>query len=78
VLGKAPSGLKYVAVLVIIYIALVSMLGTGMYSTYLPYWLTGSDLWTVVLVIIILAIVFWFVGGEGKKTEAETKEGETK
>jgi len=78
VLGKAPSGLKYVAVLVIIYIALVSMLGTGMYSTYLPYWLTGSDLWTVVLVIIILAIVFWFVGGEGKKEEAEKKEGETK
>jgi hypothetical protein len=71
VLGGAPKGLKYLAVLVIIYIVIVSILGTGAYSTYLPFWLTGSDLWTVVLVIIILAIVFWFVGGEGKKEEGE-------
>ena len=59
--------IKYLVVLIIIYIALMAMLGQGgLFSAYLPYWLTGSDLWTVIFVIIIIAIVFWFVGGEDK------------
>ncbi len=69
------SWLKYLIVLVIAYVVIVSFLGTGMYGSYLPFWLTSGDLWTVLLVIIILAIVFWFVGGEGEKGgEAEKKE----
>jgi len=59
--------IKYLVVLIIIYIALMAILGQGgLFSAYLPYWLTGSDLWTVIFVIIIIAIVFWFVGGEDK------------
>ncbi len=66
---KTPSWLKYIVILVILYVVLIVFLGTGSLSNFLPYWLTGSDLWTVVLVIVILAVVFWFVGGE-KKEEA--------
>ena len=62
--------IKYLVVLIIIYIALMAILGQGgLFSSYLPYWLTGSDLWTVVFVVIIIAIVFWFVGGSDKKSE---------
>ena len=71
--GDKRGWLKYVVILVIIYIVIVSLLGSGMASSFLPYWLTGSDLWTVVLVILILALVFWFVGGEGKKAEEGPK-----
>ena len=67
------SWLKYVILLVIVYVVLVSVLGSGVYTTFLPYWLTGSDLWTVGLVILILALVFWFVGGEGKTAEPAPK-----
>ncbi|MBN2330725.1 MAG: hypothetical protein JXC85_02820 [Candidatus Aenigmarchaeota archaeon] len=69
------SWLKYLIIIVIAYVVIVSFLGTGAYYSYLPFWLTSGDLWTVLLVIIILAIVFWFVGGE-EKTGA--KEGEKK
>lgn len=68
---ETPKWVKYAVIVVIIYIALVAFLGQGgLFSAYLPYWLTGSDLWTVIFVIIILAIVFGFVGGEGKREEA--------
>ena len=61
---------KYLVILVIIYVVLISFLNTS-YLAYLPYWLTGSDLWTVVLVIVIIGIVFWFIGGgEAKKEES--------
>jgi hypothetical protein len=59
--------IKYLVVLIIIYLALMAILGQGgLFSSYLPYWLTSSDLWTVILVIVIIGIVFWFVGGEDK------------
>ncbi len=59
--------IKYLVVLIIIYLVLMAILGQGgLFSSYLPYWLTGSDLWTVVFVIIIIGVVFWFVGGEDK------------
>jgi hypothetical protein len=70
--------IKYLVVLIIIYIALMAILGQGgLFSSYLPYWLTGSDLWTVIFVIIIIGIVFWFVGGEdkGAAPEKPAKEG---
>lgn len=66
---KAPGWIKYVAILVIVYIVLAVFLGTGSMTNILPYWLTGSDIWTVVLVVIILGVVFWFVGDGGKKEE---------
>lgn len=65
------SWLKYLIVLVIAYIVIVSFFGTGSYASFLPFWITSGDLWTVLLVIIILAIVFWFVGGEGDKKAGE-------
>lgn len=71
----SKNWVKYVVVLIIIYIVLLAILGQGgLFSTYLPYWLTGSDLWTVVFVIIIIAIVFWFVG-EGKEEEGKPAPG---
>jgi hypothetical protein len=67
--GK-KNWIRYLVVLVIIYVALMAIVGQGgLFSSYLPFWLTGSDLWTVVFVIIIIAIVFWFVGGEDNKSE---------
>lgn len=71
------SWLKYLIVLVIAYVVIVSFFGTGAYATYLPFWITGGDLWTVLLVIIILAIVFWFVGGESEKEAAGGEEKKT-
>lgn len=64
--GEKRSWVKYLVVLVILYIVVVSFLGSG-YLPFLPYWVSGSDLWTVVLVIVILGIVFWFVGGKGEE-----------
>ncbi len=70
--------IKYLVVLIIIYVALMAILGQGgLFSMYMPYWLTGSDLWTVIFVIIIIALVFWFVGSEDKGDSGapEKKEG---
>lgn len=72
----APKWLKYVALLVILYIVIVIFIGAGNLTPYLPYWLTGSDLWTVILVVIILAVVFWFFGSGEEKAAAP--EGEKK
>jgi polyferredoxin len=72
---EKKSWIKYLTILILIYIALVIFIGSGSLSAYLPYWLTGSDLWTVILVIFILAIVFWWVGGEGEGGEGEKPEG---
>jgi amino acid transporter len=67
--GEKRNWVKYLIILVIIYVVIVSFLGSG-YLPFLPYWVSGSDIWTVVLVVVILGIIFWFVGGEGKKDEA--------
>ena len=64
-------------IVVIAYVVIVSFFGTGAYASYLPFWLTSGDLWTVLLVIIILAIVFWFVGGESEKGAGEGEEKKT-
>ncbi|MCD6496146.1 MAG: hypothetical protein J7K54_02640 [Candidatus Aenigmarchaeota archaeon] len=61
---KKNNWIKYLVVLIVIYLVLMAILGQGgLFSAYLPYWLTGSDLWTVIFVIVIIAIIFWFVGG---------------
>ncbi len=67
---------KYAILLVIVYLIVVGLLGGSIFSMYVP-WLSGSDLWTVVLVIIIIAVVFAFVGGEDKGSSAAS-EGEKK
>ncbi len=76
--GKT-NWIKYIVILVIVYVALMAILGQGgLFSAYMPYWLTGSDLWTVIFVIIIIGIVFWFVGGEDKKSEDAGEKQPTK
>jgi hypothetical protein len=72
--SEKRSWIKYLVVLVILYIVIASFLGTG-YMSFLPPWLTGTDLWTVVLVVVILAIVFWFVGGEKSEAKVPAPEG---
>ena len=72
---NAPGWLKYAAILVIIYLFVMVLLGSGSLSSWLPYWLTGSDIWTVILVIIILGIVFWFIGGKDESPAAAPEPG---
>ena len=72
---NAPGWLKYAAILVIIYLFVMVLLGSGSLSSWLPYWLTGSDIWTVILVIIILGIVFWFIGGKDESSAAAPEPG---
>ena len=63
--------LKYAILLIIIYIILMAFFGSVM-TSYLPWFANYSDLWTVVLVVVIIAIVFAFVGGEkGESAPAE-------
>lgn len=63
-LDEKNKWIKYLVVLIVIYLVLLAILGQGgLFSAYLPYWLTGSDLWTAIFVIVIIAIIFWFVGG---------------
>jgi accessory gene regulator protein AgrB len=69
------SWVKYLIILIVIYIVLASFLGYGVLTPFIPSWLSYNDLWTVILVIIILAIVFWFVGGEGEKPAGEPEKG---
>ncbi|MFH0956913.1 MAG: hypothetical protein V1813_03550 [Candidatus Aenigmatarchaeota archaeon] len=64
--GEQNKWIKYAVVLVFIYIVLYAIFGNIM-TGFLPAGLNNSDIWTVVLVIIIIGIVFAFVGGKDKE-----------
>jgi len=68
--------LKWVIALVIIYIIIMAFLGTS--PIMFPTWVGGSDFWTIVFFIVILAIVMYFFskgeGGEAGASE-EGKKG---
>lgn len=76
--GEKNKWLKYAILLVVLYIIFAAFLGNAVLSGVLPYWLSGSDLWTVVLVVIIIGIVFAFVGGEDKGGAKADAGGEKK
>jgi len=69
--GESNKWIKYAILLVVLYIIFAAFLGGAAMTGILPYWLTGSDLWTVILVVIIIGIVFAFVGGESKSGGSE-------
>ncbi|UCD06922.1 MAG: hypothetical protein JSW41_03745, partial [Candidatus Aenigmatarchaeota archaeon] len=68
-----------VFILGIIIIAMLVFFGAGAgWLIPIPYWSTSSELWTVALFIIILALAMWWLGSEGKKEEAAPPAGEKK
>ncbi len=70
---------KWVFILGIIIIAILIFFGAGAgWLIPIPYWSTSSELWTVALFIIILALAMWWLGSEGKKEEAAPPAGEKK
>jgi len=79
VIGGEKGWFKWIIILVLLYVILSIMLGyaTGLgwggWGSCLPY-ITCSELWTIVFFLLILGIVFWWVGaGSGEKKE-EKKE----
>ncbi|MCK4497101.1 MAG: hypothetical protein KAU24_02840 [Candidatus Aenigmarchaeota archaeon] len=70
---------KWVFILGIIIIAILIFFGAGAgWLIPIPYWSTSSELWTVALFIIILALAMWWLGSEGKPKEEATTQGEKK
>jgi len=73
--GKA----KWIFVFAIIIIAILIFYGAGAgWLIPIPYWSTSSELWTVVLFIIILALAMWWLGSEGEKPKEAPPAGEKK
>ena len=62
--GEKRSWVKYIIILIIVWIVLSVFLGIAGMAMWLPAWFTGSDLWTVILVVVIIGLVFYFVGGD--------------
>ncbi len=64
--------LKWVFILGIIILAILVFVGAGAgWLIPIPYWSTSSEIWTVVIFIIILALAMWWLGGEGTKAEGD-------
>jgi hypothetical protein len=71
--GEKNKWIKYAILLIVVYVILVAFFGNVM-SSYLPWFSNMSDLWTVVLVVVIIGIVFAFIGGgEGGGAKEEKK-----
>ncbi|MBN1896817.1 MAG: hypothetical protein JW789_03785 [Candidatus Aenigmarchaeota archaeon] len=66
--GSKYPWIKWIILLIIVWIVLSAFLGYAGMSAWLPYWLTGSDLWTVLLVVVIIGAVFYFVGEDSGKS----------
>jgi len=77
ILGISPSDLwkckdvtnkGWIIILLIVAIGILVVFGAGIESIVgIPGWLGSSDLWTIIFFLIILALVFWFLGrGEEK------------
>jgi len=59
---------KWILVLLIIFIGIVIFFGAGgAWLVNIPGWTMGSDFWTVLFFIVILAIVLYFLAGEGER-----------
>lgn len=72
------KGLRWVVLLGIIIVAIIIFYGAGAgWLIPVPTWSTSSELWTVVLFIIILALAMWWLGSEGKGGEAGGGEKKT-
>ncbi len=69
---KSKTGARHwVGVLAIVVIILVFFFGVLGSTTFgLPSWITSNDLWSIIVFIIILALVFWWLG----KEDSEPKE----
>jgi hypothetical protein len=66
--------MKYAILLIVVYIILYAFFGNVM-TNVLPPGFNNSDLWTVVLVIVVIGIVFAFVGGEKSESAPAAKTG---
>jgi len=69
ILGKeTPMGIRLFGLLIA---AIVIVLFFGAGTTYLlPSVSVGSDFWTIVFFIVILAVVLWFLGRGGEEKKA--------
>jgi hypothetical protein len=64
--GKA----KWIIVLLIVFIGALIFFGAGAgWLVGFPAWAAGSDFWTIIFFVIILAIVVFWMGAEGEKKE---------
>jgi hypothetical protein len=62
------KGFRWVVLLGIIILAILIFYGAGAgWLIPVPAWSTSSELWTVVLFIIILALAMWWLGGGEKE-----------
>ncbi len=71
---------KWIFILGILIIAIVVFFGAGAgWLIPIPAWSTSSEMWTVALFIIILALAMWWLGSEGGgKSEPTQGAGEKK
>ena len=72
--------LKWIIVLILIYVVLAAFFGFGVSipGLGLPYWMTGTDFWTLIFFIFLLGVIFWWVGHGDKKAEAPPAGGPQK
>ncbi len=73
--SKDRNWVMIVIVLIIIYIVVVGIAGfiPGI-GLNLPWLVNNQDIWTIIIFVVILAIVLWFLGREGKSEKtADTK-----
>ena len=77
IIGGEKRWVKWVIVLVLLYVILsillgASFVGYGSWGACMPG-LTCSELWTIIFFLVILGIVFWWVGHEGGEAKEEKK-----
>jgi len=71
ILGAESGWKRWIIVLIVLYVILSLLLGGfggfgfGTWGACLPF-ISCSELWTVVFFLVIIGIVFWWIGGEGK------------
>jgi len=70
--GEQRPWVKWVILLILLYVIVSVLLGAwggfgfGSWGPCLPF-LTCDELWTIVFFLVMLGIVFWWIGGEKKE-----------
>ncbi|NIO23016.1 MAG: hypothetical protein GTN38_03250 [Candidatus Aenigmarchaeota archaeon] len=72
--GKEKGKSKWIVVLLVVFIGALIFFGAGgSWLVGIPGWAAGSDFWTIIFFVIILAIVVFWMGAEKEDREEEVK-----